>query len=112
VQGLGHWLDEIGAVGLTTEVETEWHAGSGVPFNEDSRLNFSSQIGSRPWTGGDDMILTPFSLSPMTDTAVDCLPALFLTYCMLADSDDIISIDDRVTPWPSASVCLLSLLSD
>jgi hypothetical protein len=47
----------------------------------------------------DDMILTPFSISPMTDTAVDSLPALFLAYCMLADSDDILSIDDRVMPW-------------
>jgi hypothetical protein len=34
----------------------------------------------------------------MTDTAVDCLPALFLAYCMIADSDDMLSIDDRVTP--------------
>jgi hypothetical protein len=48
--------------------------------------------------GGDDTILTPFSLSPTTDTAVDFLPALFLAYCTLADSDDVVSIDDRVTP--------------
>jgi hypothetical protein len=45
-----------------------------------------------------DMILTPFSLSPMTDAAVDLLPALFLAYCTLADSNDILSIDDRVAP--------------
>jgi hypothetical protein len=44
--------------------------------------------------GGDDMILTPFSVSPMTDMAVDSLPELFLAYCMLADSDDVLSIDD------------------
>jgi hypothetical protein len=48
--------------------------------------------------GGDDMILTPFSISPTTDTVVDCLPALFLAYCMLTDSDDVSSSDDRVTP--------------
>ena len=46
--------------------------------------------------------LTPFSLSPMTDTAVDSLPALFLAYCTLCDADDVISIDDRITPRPSA----------
>jgi hypothetical protein len=49
------------------------------------------------------MILTPFSLSPMTDTAVDSLPTLFLAYCMIADSGDVVSIDDRVTPQASAS---------
>jgi hypothetical protein len=38
----------------------------------------------------------------MTDTAVDSLPTLFLAYCTLADSDDILSIDDRVTPRGSA----------
>jgi hypothetical protein len=42
------------------------------------------------------MILTPFSLSPMTDIAVDSLPELFLAYCTLADSDDVMSDDDRV----------------
>jgi hypothetical protein len=45
-----------------------------------------------------DMILTPFSLSPMTDMAVDSLPELFLAYCTLADSNDIMSDDDRVVP--------------
>jgi hypothetical protein len=44
--------------------------------------------------GGDDTILTPFSISPMTDTAVDSLPELFLAYCTLADSDDVMSDDD------------------
>jgi hypothetical protein len=39
----------------------------------------------------------------MTDMVVDCLPALFLTYRTLADSDDDVSADDRVTPWPLAS---------
>jgi hypothetical protein len=28
------------------------------------RLNFLSRTGSQPWMGGDDTILTPFSLSP------------------------------------------------
>jgi hypothetical protein len=51
--------------------------------------------------GGDDTILTPFSTSPMTDAVVDCLPTLFLAYCTLADSDDMLSINDRVTPQPS-----------
>jgi hypothetical protein len=50
-----------------------------------------------------DTILTPFSFSPTTDTAVDSLPALFLTYCTLADSDDVLSIDDRIAPRASAS---------
>jgi hypothetical protein len=103
VWGLGHWSEEIGAVGLVAEAEMEWHMGSGAPFNEDSRLNFPSQIGSQPWMGGDDMVLTPFSLSPMTDTAVDCLPALFLAYCTLCDSDDVIPTDNREVPWPLAS---------
>jgi hypothetical protein len=102
VQRMGHWSDEFGIAGSVTKAETEWHAGSGASFNEDSRLNFPSRLGSRPWTGGDDTILTPFSLSPMTDTAVDCLPALFLAYCMIADSDDVVCMDDRVTPRGSA----------
>jgi hypothetical protein len=59
----------------------------------------------------NDMILTPFSLSPTTDTAVDCLPALFLAYCTLADSDDALSIDDRVTPRPSV-INPIPLLTD
>jgi hypothetical protein len=45
---LGHWSDEIGTVGSVTKAEMEWHTGSGVPFNKDSRLNFQSWIGSRP----------------------------------------------------------------
>jgi hypothetical protein len=53
--------------------------------------------------GGDDTTLTPYSLSPMTDMMGDHLPALFLTYCTFADSDDMLSIDDRVMPQPSAS---------
>jgi hypothetical protein len=51
----------------------------------------------------DDTILTPFSVSPMTDTVVDSLPTLFLAYCTLADSDDILSINDQVAPRGSAS---------
>jgi hypothetical protein len=41
-----------------------------------------------------DTILTPFSLSPMTDTVVDSLSELFLAYCTLADSDDVMTDDD------------------
>jgi hypothetical protein len=94
VRRLGHWSDEIGAMGSVTEAETGQHAGSGASFIEDSRLDLPSRTGSQPWMGGDDTILTPFSVSPTTDTAVDSLPALFLAYCTLADSDDILSIDD------------------
>jgi hypothetical protein len=103
VRQMGHWLDEIGTAGSATEAEMEQHVGSGAPFTEDSRLNFPSRTGSRPWTGGDNMILTPFSFSPTTDTVVDSLLALFLTYCTLADSDDMLSIDDRIAPRASAS---------
>jgi hypothetical protein len=39
----------------------------------------------------------------MTDTAVDSLPELFLAYCTLADSDDIMSDDDRAVPRGSGS---------
>jgi hypothetical protein len=53
--------------------------------------------------GGDDTILTPFSVSSMTDTVVDSLPELFLAYCTLADSDDVMSNDDRVVPRGSGS---------
>jgi hypothetical protein len=102
VRWIGHWSDEIGTVGSATEAETEQRAGSGAPFIQDSRLNFLSRTGSRPWTGGDDMILTPFSLSPMTDMVVESLPALFLAYCTMTDSNDVVSIDDRVAPWASA----------
>jgi hypothetical protein len=85
VQGLGHWSDEIGTVGSATEAETERCVGSRAPFIEDSGLSSTSQLGSRPWTGGDDTILTPFSLSPMTDLAMDFLPNLFLAYCTITD---------------------------
>jgi hypothetical protein len=98
VRRMVHWADEIGIVGLATEAETERRVGSGVPFTEDSKINFPSRTGSQPWTGDDDTILTPFSLSPMTDMAVDSLPELFLAYCTLVDSDDIMSNDDRVVP--------------
>jgi hypothetical protein len=50
-----------------------------------------------------DTILTPFHFSPMIDTAVDSLPELFLAYCTLADSNDIMSDDDRVVPRGSGS---------
>jgi hypothetical protein len=88
-----HWSDEIGEADSVTATETRWCEGCGAP-SKDSKLDLSSQTGSRPWTGGDDMILTPFSLSPTTDMAVDSLPVLFLAYCTLADSDDIMSDDD------------------
>jgi hypothetical protein len=39
----------------------------------------------------------------MTNTAVDSLPTLFLAYCMITDSNDAITIDDRIAPWPLAS---------
>jgi hypothetical protein len=107
VQGLGHWSDEIGAAGSATEAETERCAGSGAPFIENLKRNFPSRTGFRPWTGGDDTILTPFFLSPMTDTAVDLLPALFLDYCTIADSYDEVSI----VPQLSASD-LVPLLTD
>jgi hypothetical protein len=52
----------------------------------------------------------------MTDTAVDSLPKLFLAYCTLADSDNVMSDDDRVVPWgsdsdsvPLLTSCALSL---
>jgi hypothetical protein len=41
-----------------------------------------------------DTILTPFSLSPTTDSAVDSLPKLFLAYCTLVDTDDVLSPND------------------
>jgi hypothetical protein len=47
--------------------------------------------------------LTPFSLSPMTDTAVDSLPALFLAYCIIVDTNNMVSIDSRVAPQALAS---------
>jgi hypothetical protein len=50
-----------------------------------------------------DTILTPFSLSSTTDSVVDSLPELFLAYCTLADTDDVMSLDDRVTPRGSGS---------
>jgi hypothetical protein len=102
VRRMVHWSDEIGVVDSVTETETGRHEGCGAPF-EDSRPDSSSRTGPRPWMGGDDTILTPFSLSSMTDTAVDSLPELFLAYCTLADSDDVMSDDDRVVPRGSDS---------
>jgi hypothetical protein len=102
VRGWGAGRTKLVVADSATEAETGRRAGSGA-LSEDTRLNFPSRTGSRPWTGGDDTILTPFSLSPMTDTAVDSLPELFLAYCTLADSDDIMSDDDRVVPRGSGS---------
>jgi hypothetical protein len=102
VQGWGAGQSKLVVADSAAEAETGWRVGCGVP-SEDSRLDLSSQTGSQPWMGGDDTILTPFSTSPMTDVAVDSLPALFLAYCTLADTDDVMSSDDRVTPRGSGS---------
>jgi hypothetical protein len=92
---LGRWLmgpiDFLaGSVGLKNVHMTQWECLSKFPH----LISQFIQI---------NMILTPFSLSPMTDTVVDSLPALFLAYCTLTDSDDLVSVNDRVTPWASAS---------
>ena len=89
------WLERrgiertIGEAGSVTETETGRRVGGGVDRLDDSRLNFRSQLGPQPSTGGDVTILTPFSTSPMTDASVDALPTLFLAYCAIdhADSD-------------------------
>jgi hypothetical protein len=93
VQGWGAGQLKLIVADSAAEAETGQHVGCGAS-SEDSRLDPLSQTGFRPWTGGDDTILTPFSLSPMTDTAVDSLPELFLAYCTLADSDDVMSDND------------------
>jgi hypothetical protein len=102
VQGWGTGQSKLVVADSVTEAETGRRTGCGAP-SEDSRPDLSSRTGSRPWTGGDDTILTPFSLSPTTDSAVDSLPELFLAYCTLADTDDMLSPDDRVTPRGSGS---------
>ena len=89
------WLERrgpertLGEAGSVTETETGRRVGGGADRLDDSRLNFRSRLGPRPSTGGDVTILTPFSISPMTDASVDALPTLFLAYCALghADSD-------------------------
>jgi hypothetical protein len=117
VRGWGASQTKLVVADSVTEAETGWCAGCGAP-SEDSRLDISSRTGSQPWMGGDDTILTPFSLSPMTDAAVDSLPELFLAYCTLSDSDDIMSDDDRVVPQgsdldpvPLLTSCALGLSS-
>jgi hypothetical protein len=100
VRGWGTGQSKLVVADSVAEAEMGWCAGCGAPF-EDSRLNPPSRTGCRPWTGGDDMIPTPFSLFPTTDSAVDSLPELFLAYCTLADSDDIMSDNDRVVPQGS-----------
>jgi hypothetical protein len=102
VRGWGAGQSKLVVADSTTEVEMGRRAGCGAPF-EDSRLDPLSRTGSRPWTGGDDMILTPLSHSPMTDSTVDSLPKLFLAYYTLTDSDDIMSDNDRVVPRGSDS---------
>jgi hypothetical protein len=117
VRGWGTGQTKLVVVDSATEAETGRRVGCGAP-SEDSRLDLPSRTGSRPWTGGNDTILTPFSLSPMTDTTVDSLPELFLAYCILADSDDIMSDDDRAVPRgsgmdpvPLLNSCALGLSS-
>jgi hypothetical protein len=102
VWGWGAGQSKLVVADSATEAETGRHVGCGA-LSEDSKPDLSSRTGSRPWTGSDDTILTPFSLSPMTDSAVDSLPELFLAYCNLADTDDVSSPDDRVTPQGSGS---------
>ena len=89
------WLERrgveqtLGEAGSVTETEMGRRVGGGIDRLDDSRLNFRSRLGPRPSTGGDVTILTPFSISSMTDTSVDALPTLFLAYCAMdhADSD-------------------------
>ena len=82
----------IGEAGSVTETETGRRAGGGADRLDDSRLNFGSRLGPRPSTGGDVTILTPFSISPMTDASVDALPTLFLAYCAMDHADS--TLDD------------------
>jgi hypothetical protein len=102
VRGWGTGQSKLVVADSVTEAETGQRVGRGAP-SEDSRTDFPSRTGSRPWMGSDDTILTPFSHSAMTDSAVDSLPELFLAYCTLTDSDDIMSDDDRVIPQGSDS---------
>jgi hypothetical protein len=102
VRGWGIGQSKLVVADSVKEAETGRREGCGAP-SEDSKPNFPSRTGSRPWTGGDDTILTPFSLSPTTDSAVDSLPELFLAYCTLADTDDVLSLDHRVAPRGSGS---------
>jgi hypothetical protein len=76
-----------------------WAVGCRSPKTQDSTSCLRQDLD--PGWGGDDTILTLFSLSPMTDTAVDCLPALFLNYCTMATSDNALYICDRIMPWAS-----------
>jgi hypothetical protein len=102
VRGWGAGRSKLVVADSVTETETGRRMGCRA-LSEDSSPDLSSRTGSQPWMGGDDMILTPFSLSPTTDSAVDSLPELFLAYCTLTDSDDIMSDDDRVVPRGSDS---------
>jgi hypothetical protein len=102
VRGWGAGQSKLVVADSAAKAETGRRTGCGAS-SKDSKPDPSSRPGSRPWTGGDDTILTPFSLSPTTDTAVDSLPKLFLAYCTLADSNDIMSDDDRVVPRGSGS---------
>ena len=91
------WLERrgmertFGEVGSVTETETGRRVGGGIDRLNNSRLNFRSQLGPRPSTGGDVTILTPFSTSPMTDASVDALPTLFLAYCAMDHVDSHIA---------------------
>ena len=81
----------IGEAGSVTETEMGWRAGGGADRLDDSRLNFRSQLGPQPSTGGDVTILTPFSISPMTDASVNALPTLFLAYCAMDHADSTLA---------------------
>ena len=52
-------------------------------------------------TGGDDTFLTPYSISTMTDSAVESLPILFLAYYALDSADQAgtaLDFNDRAVP--------------
>jgi hypothetical protein len=108
VRGWGAGQLKLVVANSAAKAEMGQRAGCGAP-SEDSRPDFSSRTGSQPWTGGNDTILTPFSRSPMTDSVVDSLPELFLAYCTLADTNDVLSPNDQVAPRGSGSDPVLLL---
>jgi hypothetical protein len=93
VRGWGTGQLKLVVADSAAEAEMGQRVGCRAP-SKDSRPDLLSQTGSRPWTGGDDTILTPFSTSPTTDSAVDSLPELFLAYCTLVDTNDVTSPND------------------
>ena len=96
-----HWPAGIGEADTAKEAVTAW-CGVGAHMHQDSRLNFPSRIGPRPWLGGDDTnsfssdsSLSLYYISPMTDPSVDSLPLLFLAYCTMTDPTSHLVPDDR-----------------